>query len=173
MGRRNLSLCKLDGKYRIAQYGQWDGYPEGQGLTILEFCRDKDKLAVLKSLLLNNKVCYCTDEEVDDMNTLLKAKSKRALRMFGLFNSRDVCGKIFDNIVSNYKEFNIILLQDESGFLNDELFRDWAYCINFDNKTLEVYANGNHLIKTFLLDALPDNDKFIDDIYKEIKYDND
>lgn len=173
MGTRNLSLCKLDGEYRIAQYGQWDGYPKGQGVTILEFCRDKDKLAILKSLLLQNKVRYYTDEEAKAMNDLLMVKSKSALRMFDLFNSRDVCGKIFDNIVSNYKEFNLILLTDDSDFLENGIYCEWAYCINFDDNTLEVYCNGNNLIKTFSLDDLPTDEKFIDDIYKEIKRDDD
>lgn len=37
MGTRNLTIVFMDGKYRVAQYGQWDGYPEGQGLTCLRF----------------------------------------------------------------------------------------------------------------------------------------
>lgn len=41
MGTRNLTMMVIDGKFRIAQYGQWDGYPEGQGITILKFMRDK------------------------------------------------------------------------------------------------------------------------------------
>lgn len=31
MGTRNLTAVYLDGQYKVAQYGQWDGYPEGQG----------------------------------------------------------------------------------------------------------------------------------------------
>ena len=41
MGTRNLTIVFMDGKYRVAQYGQWDGYPEGQGLTCLRFVRDQ------------------------------------------------------------------------------------------------------------------------------------
>lgn len=40
MGTRNLVAVFVDGKYQIAQYGQWDGYPSGQGLTVLKFVRD-------------------------------------------------------------------------------------------------------------------------------------
>lgn len=39
MGTRNLTIVKLDGEYKVAQYGQWDGYPGGQGLRCLSFLR--------------------------------------------------------------------------------------------------------------------------------------
>ena len=40
MGTRNLTLVKdKEGKTKVAQYGQWDGYPEGQGSTILNFIK--------------------------------------------------------------------------------------------------------------------------------------
>jgi len=28
MGTRNLTCVMKDGQYKVAQYGQWDGYPE-------------------------------------------------------------------------------------------------------------------------------------------------
>lgn len=31
MGTRNLTAVYLDGEYKIAQYGQWDGYPKDKG----------------------------------------------------------------------------------------------------------------------------------------------
>jgi len=37
MGTRNLTMVISDGKTKIAQYGQWDGYPSGQGADILAF----------------------------------------------------------------------------------------------------------------------------------------
>ena len=37
MGTQNLTSVWFEGKYRIAQYGQFDGYPSGQGLTVLHF----------------------------------------------------------------------------------------------------------------------------------------
>jgi hypothetical protein len=40
MGTRNLVAVYLDGIHRIAQYGQWDGYPSGQGKTVLSFLRE-------------------------------------------------------------------------------------------------------------------------------------
>lgn len=48
MGARNLTAVYLDGQYKVAQYGQWDGYPEGQGITVLTFLRDKMDLELLR-----------------------------------------------------------------------------------------------------------------------------
>ena len=39
MGTRFLTAVFADGQYRVAQYGQWDGYPEGAGVNILHFLR--------------------------------------------------------------------------------------------------------------------------------------
>lgn len=48
MGTRNLTMVKYNGEIKVAQYGQYDGYPSGQGLTALRLCRDKNKLADLR-----------------------------------------------------------------------------------------------------------------------------
>ena len=42
MGTRNMTFVVESGEYRVAQYGQWDGYPSGQGLNIVDFMREQD-----------------------------------------------------------------------------------------------------------------------------------
>ena len=39
MGTRNLTCVVFDNKIQVAQYGQWDGYPDGQGVGIIEIMR--------------------------------------------------------------------------------------------------------------------------------------
>ena len=39
MGTRHLTIVKAGGKLKVAQYGQWDGYPSGQGIDILKYLR--------------------------------------------------------------------------------------------------------------------------------------
>lgn len=34
MGTRHLIKVKYKGEIKVSQYGQWDGYPDGQGLDI-------------------------------------------------------------------------------------------------------------------------------------------
>ena len=48
MGTRHLIVVYYKGKLYIANYGQWDGYPEGQGKTVLKFVSDPANLAKLK-----------------------------------------------------------------------------------------------------------------------------
>ena len=40
MGTRNLTIVHKNGEYKVAQYGQWDGYPEGLGATLLNFLKN-------------------------------------------------------------------------------------------------------------------------------------
>jgi hypothetical protein len=35
MGTRHLIAVQLGGEYRVAQYGQWDGYPDSAGIDVL------------------------------------------------------------------------------------------------------------------------------------------
>lgn len=40
MGTRGTTIVILDGEIKVQQYGQWDHYPDGAGLTVLDFARD-------------------------------------------------------------------------------------------------------------------------------------
>lgn len=41
MGTRNLTIViDKQGALKVAQYGQWDGYPSGQGAVVLEFAKN-------------------------------------------------------------------------------------------------------------------------------------
>lgn len=39
MGTRHLICVQHNNEYKVAKYGQWDGYPSGQGAGILEFLK--------------------------------------------------------------------------------------------------------------------------------------
>lgn len=41
MGTRHLIEVVVDGQIKVAQYGQWDGYPSGQGVDVLKFLAEK------------------------------------------------------------------------------------------------------------------------------------
>ena len=64
MGTRHLILVWYKGKWQIAQYGQWDGYPEGQGSTVLKFLTNRDKEEELaKRLDLANPAAHTKDSD--------------------------------------------------------------------------------------------------------------
>ena len=62
MGTRHLICVVSDGDYKVAQYGQWDGYPSGQGAAILEFLHKEDlvsKLLFVGFRCRNQKTLVC------------------------------------------------------------------------------------------------------------------
>ena len=65
MGTRNLTIVYSNGKYKVAQYGQWDGYPEGLGSQLLKY---------LKGININelrnavNDCTYLSKEDFDEIN---------------------------------------------------------------------------------------------------------
>lgn len=74
MGTRNLTAVYLDGQYKVAQYGQWDGYPEGQGITVLTFLRDKMDLELFKEALRNSS--YIPSEELTALLTVFSVSGR-------------------------------------------------------------------------------------------------
>ena len=69
MGTRHLIAVHADGQYKIAQYGQWDGYPSGQGLTALGFCRTMDRAAFTEKVRVSR---FLNDTDIAAINAELK-----------------------------------------------------------------------------------------------------
>lgn len=52
MGTRNLTMViSQEGEKKVAQYGQWDGYPSGVGASVLAFLKNEELFEKLKSNL--------------------------------------------------------------------------------------------------------------------------
>lgn len=71
MGTRNLTMVIQDHETKIAQYGQWDGYPEGQGLTILSFLEEKENMQKLKELL--SKIRFENEQDIKEKKEFSKS----------------------------------------------------------------------------------------------------
>lgn len=126
MGTRHLIAVVLNNEYKVASYGQWDGYPSGQGLDILRFLRENnlDRFA--------EKVAKCrwiTEEEINEV------KGKNIIPEKYAHLSRDTGSKILSRILASEG----LALQDSSSFAADGLFCEWAYVIDLDKQTFEVY----------------------------------
>lgn len=144
MGTRHLTAVVLDGQFRIAQYGQWDGYPSGQGKTALEFVRSMDRSTFetkLRAMRFASKAdLEAIDAEVqaspivDGGSSLLAEGGK--YQQF----SRDRGAKILA-LVANADPG--IQLHDMRAFAADSLFCEWAYVIDLDKNRFEVYQGFN------------------------------
>lgn len=125
MGTRNLIEVKLDGVLKVAQYGQWDGYPTGQGKGIANFIHeqmDKDKF---KQALANCR--FMTDEEIE-------AVDSGDWRTSHPWLSRDVGSDILEAV----QEGGARELISQESFKDDRVFCEFYYLIDMDNETVSI-----------------------------------
>jgi hypothetical protein len=145
MGTRGLTMVVSDGDYKIAQYGQWDHYPEGNGVKILNFIKTNN-LSLFKEKL--KKIRFVDNDEI---NSFLKSIESEDGWLTGtqsdLFNekypflSRGHGPDILPMIVES--DNDEILLKDSLYFAGDSLFCEWAYIIDLDKEVFEVYRGFN------------------------------
>lgn len=147
MGTRHLVAVQVDGEYKVAQYGQWDGYPSGQGAGLLAWLHDAD-LAYLKQQVANTSQitqeayqaawveCGANpDSDYVSMDVNEKFKEKYP------HLSRDASWHALEEI---YAQSPGLTMLNQIGFANDSLFCEWAYVIDFDKNTFEVFKGFNH-----------------------------
>lgn len=65
MGTRNLTIVHKNGEYKVAQYGQWDGYPEGLGVDLLSFLKNVNIDSFRNAI---DNVSFYTKEELEDID---------------------------------------------------------------------------------------------------------
>lgn len=166
MGTRHMIGVVKDGIPRIAQYGQWDGYPSGQGISVLKFLQS-NKLESLKKNI--GKCFFLTESEykalwlnefgIDiDVEHFVKSETSEKFHKAYPQFSRNMGSDILHFVADSTKEE--IALLDNYNFAYDSLFCEWAYVIDFDKNTFEVYEGFN---KT----PLSEDERFCQDKPKE------
>lgn len=154
MGTRNLTILKKDGQIKVAQYGQWDGYPTGVGQEIADFLKERGNLENLKKNL--GKVRFIDAKKDKEM---LESYEKNApewssdpdnrtdeqKHWWNLYMSRDLAADVLNSIAnSNDKE---IVLKDSSEFKEDGLFCEYCYEIDLDAETVVVNGSKPYTFK--------------------------
>ncbi len=150
MGTRGLTAVYFDGAYRIAQYGQWDHYPGGQGRTVLAFCRKLRDPAYLSQFATALAACrFVTKDEiraayarvgVDPACSYLTMEQARAFERELPFINRDHGAEVLELVARGTYP---LLLQDSITFAADSLFCEWAYVVDLEANTLEVFKGFN------------------------------
>lgn len=176
MGTRHLTAVIYKNEVKVAQYGQWDGYPEGQGQNVLKFTKEED-LEKFKEQL--EKISFFTKEEIEELN-----------KKSDPFEGREYLSRnTGSDILYEIQKGNVDKLVNSINFAADSLFCEWAYVIDLDNNFLEVYKGFNKseldeserfyylseksedgyqpvkLNVKFDISKLPDDKQFIDLIY--------
>lgn len=133
MGTRNITAVVLDGKYRVAQYGQWDGDPSGQGETVATFIQSADiekfKKAVSECKFLESQA---------ELDAFRGGLNDDDLRKKHPQFTRNTAAEILQLIQDGER-----VLQNEIEFCKDSLFCEWAYVVNLDTQKVEVYKGFN------------------------------
>jgi hypothetical protein len=145
MGTRHLTCVVKGGEYKVAQYGQWDGYPSGQGSTILDFLhkapegweRKIDGCTWIDGDELKAKWVECgADPDSDlvsfDVSSVFAEKYPEL--------SRDTGARVLQLIADSD---NGLKLENSLSFANDSLFCEYAYVVDLDKGTFEVYKGFN------------------------------
>lgn len=145
MGTRHLIIVAVNGKYPVAQYGQFDGYPTGVGVSVLKWLRErspsqlatfKEKCAAVRPL--DEEAVY-GEMKFANREYLTPAESKRLLDRYPQLSRQ-----MSDGILSFIEDGAVgtpVLADPE--FIGDSLFCEWAYVIDFDAEVLEVYKGFN------------------------------
>jgi hypothetical protein len=152
MGTRNLTkVIDRNGEIKVAQYGQWDGYPSGQGLNALYHATAH---AQIESKLGNCH--FLTQDEMDKINASLSGDERPFGEIYPTL-SRDTCADILGYVAWSVGE---VLLVDNREFENDDLFCEGVYTIDFQKgKFISTYG-GKTL--EFDLDQLPTPDGYLE-----------
>lgn len=131
MGTRNLVAVVMDGEFKVAQYGQWDGYPSGQGSTVKLFIEmlmvdSMINMEIFKAKLRSTRFFQSTEDtenlDVDEFPQLHRNTGAEILQL------------VFEHSENKFP------LVDSSDFGNDSLFCEYAYVLDVDYETLEVYS---------------------------------
>lgn len=146
MGTRHLISVIVNGETKIAQYGQWDGYPAYTGEEIKKFLNmvDHDKFATNASFLE-----WWTDEDVqavwkdagaDDSGWVTMDVADRVKKNHPELSRDTGVGILW--IVAREKTFRVV---DSSDFADDDVWCEYHYALNFDDKTVTMDSFGKHV----------------------------
>lgn len=154
MGTRHLVAVVSDGAFKVAQYGQWDGYPSGHGLTALRFLREVD-LEAFKA-----RVDQCRALTPEEVQQVEATKNWPAVYPH---LSRDAGAEILKMVATSDSG---LALNYSVEFAADSLFCEWAYVIDLDAGTFEVYKGFQRKdregeVQGRFKDLPPDNEDYL------------
>ena len=113
-GTESLTCVVLDGKFRVAEHAQWDGYPSSRGADILDWLKTRDYNRLVERV----------------GNTFEGESSSPRSGELGWYSS---------NLVRIYDTPTPVSVQLSIEFAGNSNLCEWAYVIDLDHKTFEVY----------------------------------
>lgn len=144
--RHRQAVISKDGELKIQQYGQWDGYPSGQGVEILQYLRNGNLEKYYKNLL---KIHQITDEQIDEVNS----HGENWSNLYP-YLSRDCGSKIHQMIENGEVKFVQFIDEDEA-----HRWCEGFYTIDFQNNLFSSEFHG--ISSSFDLNELPSDEEYL------------
>lgn len=151
MGTRGITEVIYEGQTVVSQYGQWDHYPSGQGVTAFEFIRGAGNIDNLKT---NLKLVYEPSSEelekiyapyTDDRGLMTMDNGDKFSKQYPSL-TRDTGAGILE-VIANANE-PVPIVRDLE-FKSDDLFCEGVYTINLDNETFTTKYNDVETVIPF------------------------
>lgn len=169
MGTRGITqVIDSNGQTVVAQYGQWDHYPEGQGLNILSFLTSSHNIVEqLEKALF--KCYFATDSELDEM-------SKPFVTPDGMMtiDNSDKFSVMYPSLTRNTGSDILkvvtystgrVPLSNQIDFIEDDLMCEGIYTIDFQTRLFVSQYGGRRVV--FALDKLPTPELYLNEFAKE------
>jgi hypothetical protein len=152
MGTRHFQkVINKEGETKVAQYGQWDGYPEGQGKEILSYLKTGNLVKYQENLdripLIN-----------ESGEAKLKALADKWKEQYP-YMSRDCGSKIHKMIEDGEVQFVAHIDEDEAN-----KWCEGFYTIDFKEGTFTSEYHGQRMV--YQLDKLPSEEEYLSDMKK-------
>tara|TARA_B100000927_G_C16441848_1_gene460130 strand:- start:566 stop:1168 length:603 start_codon:yes stop_codon:yes gene_type:complete len=153
MGTRNLTIILKNNEHKVAQYCQWDGYPDGQGLVAYNLL--KGNLAVIEQSL--DKCRWITEEDLKDVmrhaheeadeewdgeTEIISFNVSHAIQSLYPHLQREHGALVLDTIINAPEE---ILLRDGIDFAADDLFCEYIWIVDFDKRVFQGLVPTKYL----------------------------
>ncbi len=175
MGTRNVTMViDQQGVKKVAQYGQWDGYPSGLGVDLLKILRDKELFDKFKEKLplvrfieeegRDKEWAESYNKNAPEWSSQPDLRTKEQAHWFSSYITRDLSAKVIINI-ANSDDKEIILQDREDSGKGEESWVEYCYAINLQDETFTVYTKlDREPLKVYSLNELPTDEDFIKEL---------
>lgn len=146
MGTRGLLKVISKKKVKVAQYNNFDSYPDGKlglGVKIAKFIQNIMKFEIFQEKIDKLEFSFFEENEIPNIKPY------------------NLDGYDMLNYIQNEEH---ILVASSLSFENDKLYCEWVYTLDLDEKTVTVSKNTNYFTKI----VLP-FDKYTEDIIPNIQ----
>jgi hypothetical protein len=164
MGTRHLTIIK-SGEKVFGQYGQWDGYPRGHGIKVLDYLKSMHEPHLRENFA---KAHFLTPEEHkalvekfdsgDALPGFITLKDATDLKRHYPQLDRDMGAGVLMHIENG----DDLRYANEIEFAADSLFCEWAYMVDLDERRLRVFRGfvtepleDGQFFKQFFMDKKP------------------